>query len=69
VTRGANAVGSVPVFLGEEVTTTAQVVSGLEFRFTPNPNLTTDIRTTITVYGNETGGSQSIPVTVTYRQQ
>jgi hypothetical protein len=69
VTRGANAVGSVPVFLGEEVTTTAQVVSGLEFRFTPNPNLTTDIKTTITVYGNETGGSQSIPVTVTYRQQ
>jgi hypothetical protein len=69
VTRGANAVGSVPVFLGEEVTTTAQVVSGLEFRFTPNPNLTTDIRTTITVSGNETGGSQSIPVTVTYRQQ
>ena len=69
VTRGANAVGSVPVFLGEEVTTTAQVASGLEFRFTPNPNLTTDIKTTITVYGNETGGSQSIPVTVTYRQQ
>ena len=24
------------------------------------------IQTTITVYGNETGGSQTIPVTVTY---
>ena len=67
VTRGATAVGSVPVFLGEEITTTAQVASGLEFRFTPNPNLTMDIATTITVYGNETGGSQTIPVTVTYK--
>jgi hypothetical protein len=67
VTRGASAVGSVPVFLGEEITTTAQVVSGLEFRFTPNPNLTIDVSTTLTVYGNETGGSQTIPVTVTYK--
>jgi hypothetical protein len=67
VTRGATNVGSVPVFLGEEITTTAQVVSGLEFRFTPNPNLTIDISTTITVYGNETGGSETIPVAVTYK--
>ena len=67
VTRGATAVGSVPVFLGEEITTTAQVVSGLEFRFTPNPNLTIDVSTTITVFGNETGGSQTIPVIVTYK--
>jgi len=67
VTKGATATGSVPVFLGEEITTTAQVVSGLEFRFTPNPNLTGDVKTTITVYGNETGGSQTIPVTVTYK--
>jgi hypothetical protein len=67
VVRGASAVGSVPVFLGEEITTTAQVVSGLEFRFTPNPNLTIDVSTTLTVYGNETGGSQTIPVTVTYK--
>jgi hypothetical protein len=69
VSRGANAVGTVPVFLGEEITTTAQVVSGLEFRFQPNRNLTSDIKTTITVYGNETGGSQTIPVTVTYQPQ
>jgi hypothetical protein len=46
VTRGATAVGSVPVFLGEEITTTAQVASGLEFRFTPNPNLTIPITVT-----------------------
>ena len=55
------------VFLGDEITTTAQVVTGLEFRFTPNPNLTIDVSTTLTVYGNETGGSQTIPVTVTYK--
>ena len=67
VTRGATDSGTIPVFLGEEVSTTAQVVSGLEFRFTPNPNLSINISTTITVYGNETGGSQSIPVTITYR--
>jgi hypothetical protein len=67
VTRGATATGTIPVFLGEEVSTTAQVVSGLEFKFTPNPSLTYDVSTTITVYGNETGGSQTIPVTVTYQ--
>ena len=67
VTQGATAAGSVPVFLGEEVTTTAQVVSGLGFTFTPNPALTSNVSTTLTVYGNETGGSQTIPVVVTYR--
>jgi hypothetical protein len=67
VTRAANGTGTVPVFLGEEITTTAQVVSGTSFRFTPNPSLTIDISTTLTVYGNETGGSQTIPVTVIYK--
>lgn len=67
VSRGASTEATVPVFLGEEVSATAQVVSGLEFRFTPNPNLTTDVVTTLTVYGNETGGSQTIPVIVTYK--
>jgi hypothetical protein len=67
VTQGATGTGTVPVFLGEEISTTAQVVSGLQFTFTPNPSLTTNISTTITVYGNETGGSQTIPVVVTYR--
>ena len=68
VTEGASAGNAVPVFLGEEITTTAQVVSGKKFNFTPNPNLTIDIATTLTVYGNETGGTQTIPVTVTYKQ-
>ena len=60
--------GTVPVFLGDEITTTASVERGLTFTFIPNPNITTTIKTTLTVYGNETGGSQSIPVTVTYVQ-
>ena len=69
VTNGTTGTGTVPVFLGEEITTTAQVVSGLEFRFTPNTNLTIDVATTLTVYGNDTGGSETIPVTVTYKQR
>jgi hypothetical protein len=60
--------GTVPSFLGDEITTTAAVETGLTFVFIPNPNITTTIKTTITVYGNETGGSQTIPVTVTYVQ-
>ena len=66
VTLGATGTGT-SLFLGEEVTTTAQVVTGQEFKFTPNPNLTVDVSTTITVYGNETGGSQTIPVIVKYK--
>ena len=54
-----------PVFLGN-TSTTAQVVVGLAFTFTPNSSLTTNVSTTITVYGNETGGSQTIPVNITY---
>lgn len=60
--------GTVPVFLGDEITTTAAVETGLTFTFIPNPNITQTIKTTITVYGNETGGSQTIPVTITYVQ-
>lgn len=67
VSRGSSTEATVPVFLGEEVSATAQVVTGLEFRFTPNPNLTGDVITTLTVYGNETGGSQTIPVIVIYK--
>ena len=63
------AAGTVaPSFLGDEITATAAIETGLTFTFIPNPNVTQTIRTTITVYGNETGGSQSIPVTVTYVQ-
>lgn len=55
--------GTVPVFLGDEITTTAQVATGLEFRFIPNPNITRTKTATLTVYGNTTGGSVTIPIT------
>ena len=61
-------VGTVPVFIGDDVSATAAIAKGLSFKFIPNPSLTSTIKTTITVYGNETGGSQTIPVTVTYVQ-
>jgi len=60
--------GTVPLTLGEEITTTAAIEVGQTFTFIPNPSITQTIKTTITVYGNETGGSQTIPVTVTYVQ-
>jgi len=67
--QGASAgSGTIPTFLGDEITTTAAVETGLTFTFIPNPNVTQTIKTTITVYGNETGGSQTIPVTVNYVQ-
>src|SRR6056300_167467 len=60
--------GTIPLALGDEITTTAAIETGLTFTFIPNPNITATTKTTITVYGNETGGSQTIPVTVTYVQ-
>jgi hypothetical protein len=66
VSRAANGTGTT-LLIDDTITTTAQVVTGLEFRFVPNPNLLIDVATTITVYGNETGGSRTIPVIVTYK--
>ena len=60
--------GTIPLALGDEITTTAAIETGMTFTFIPNPSITATIKTTITVYGNETGGSQTIPVTVTYVQ-
>lgn len=53
-------------YLGANITTTAEVAKGLTFAFIPNSSLTSTISTTITIFGNETGGSVTIPVTVTY---
>jgi len=60
-------VGSVPIYLGEDITATAAVAKGLTFRFIPNANLTSDVQTTLTIIGNETGGTATITVTVTYQ--
>jgi hypothetical protein len=62
------AAGSGGITVGDEITSTAAIERGLTFSFLPNPNISQTIRTTITVFGNETGGSQTIPVTVTYVQ-
>ena len=59
-------VGTVPIYIGDDVSATASISKGLTFKFIPNPAITQTIKTTITVYGNETGGSQTIPVTITY---
>lgn len=67
VTQGATSAGTIPAQLGDGITATAQVVSGIRFTFKPNPGLKQSVSTTITAYGNETGGSITVPVVVTYR--
>jgi hypothetical protein len=58
---------TIPTFIGDVSSTTAQVALGIRFRFVPNSSLTTKTTTTLTVIGNESGGSVSIPVTVNVR--
>jgi len=56
--------GTVPIFSGDVSSATSQTLVGLEFAFTVNPALTRTTTTTLTIVGNESGGSVSIPVTV-----
>ena len=58
---------TIPTFIGDVSSTTAQVTLGLRFRFVPSAALTQTITTTLTVIGNESGGSVTIPVTVNVR--
>lgn len=58
---------TIPTYIGDVSSTTAQVALGIRFRFVPNASLTTTTATTLTVIGNESGGSISIPVTVNVR--
>jgi len=44
---------------------TSQVVVGLKFKFIPNTGVGITTTTNLTIIGNETGGSVTIPVTVT----
>ena len=55
---------TIPTFIGDVSSTTAQVSLGLRFRFVPNSALTQTLTTSLTVVGNESGGSVTIPVTV-----
>lgn len=56
---------TIPTFAGDVNTTSAQVVVGKKFRFLPNSSLGRTTSTTLTIIGNESGGSLSIEVTVT----
>lgn len=61
-----NSVSStIPSFAGDAVTESSQVVIGLQFKFIPNTALTRTTTTTITIIGNESGNSLTIPVKVT----
>lgn len=55
---------TVPTFLGDVTSNIAQVATGLTFTFTPNVSLLQTTSTRLTIIGNESGGSISIPVTV-----
>jgi hypothetical protein len=55
---------TIPTFIGDVSSTTAQVALGLSFNFVPNASLAQTTTTILTVIGNESGGSVSIPVTV-----
>jgi len=59
-----SATSTVPTFASDLISTTSQVVVGNRFKFIPNTSLTTTTSTSITVIGNESGGSITIPVTV-----
>ena len=68
VVEESNSINSVsstiPTFAGDINTTSAQVVVGKKFRFLPNSSLGKTTSTTLTIIGNESGGSISIEVTV-----
>jgi hypothetical protein len=55
--------GTVPTFLGDTTTANAVVSRGLEFAFTPKDVLT-QLETSLTVIGNETGATITVPVIV-----
>lgn len=70
IVQQSNAINTVsntiPTFAGDINTTSAQVVVGNSFRFVPNSSLNKTTTTNLTIIGNESGGSVSIEVTVTY---
>jgi hypothetical protein len=55
--------GTTPSFFGDLSTANAVVVRGRQFTFTPK-DVPSRVTTKLTVIGNETGGSITIPVTV-----
>jgi len=69
-TNAINTVSNViPTFAGDINISSAQVVVGNSFRFVPNSGLNKTTTTNLTIYGNESGGSTAIEVTVTVPTQ
>ena len=56
---------TVPSFLGDTVSATAQTAVGLTFKFFPNNSIQSTTTARLTIVGNETGGSTTIPITIT----
>ena len=52
------------IFLGDTSSETAQTAIGLTFTFKPNGSLAENTAANLTIIGNESGGSVTIPVTV-----
>lgn len=59
----ANAAASAPAFLGDVSTANAVVAVGLEFTLTPK-NVPSQNTTKLTIIGNQTGASITVPVIV-----
>lgn len=65
-TNSVNSIANtIPTFAGDVNTASSQVVVGNKFRFVPNSSLGKTTTTSLTIVGNESGGSLSIEVTVT----
>ena len=52
------------IFLGDTASTFAQTAVGLTFEFKVNPSITRNVGANLTIIGNESGGSITIPVNV-----
>lgn len=61
---GTAAAASSALFLGDTSSDQAQTVVGLTFTFRPNSAIDKDRTATLTIIGNESGGSVTIPVRV-----
>jgi len=61
----ANTVSNTVTSFSGVAVESSQVVIGLQFKFLVNPGVGETTTTTLTIIGNESGGSVTIPITVT----
>jgi len=55
---------TIPVYLGDLSSTTGQTAVGKTFEFRVNNNITANTSARLTIVGNESGGSVTIPVSI-----